>query len=743
MLSEPEILQIACDIGLGIANMHYLSPPLIHRDLKIENVLISGDGLYKLCDFGSVSVTLRPPRNAAEFQILDNDIQSHTTAQYRSPEMIDIARGFPIDEKSDIWAFGVFIYKLCYYTTPFEREGNLAILNASFSFPPKPLYSDRLKRIINVTLSEDPRLRPNIFQCLKELFSMRGMDVPIKDIYDAPTSTTWVNSSAPQDKVRKSLPIEDSSSSVDITSTVSSRGAVHVVSKAKSSEKVIPDVQPMYRGRPQNSLQKKSPVPPIPKKFNTEGDPFLIDGNSSPADKIAEDVESKYPTIEALTQSMEQQSFDFSSPTPHHLTSYSSTVLSSYSSAPEKATSVSVPNSVSQTPAYENMEQNVRNSGYSSATWVPKGYNGQSPNDAWKPASRPLMVSQGTSPIGSPSTTPAFSKHTSYDSSSSDDDETVPPARNIPPRPLSSVSRGRKSEDSSKRPDIQIHRPEKKDSRSAPPALPKRKGSREINDSRQMEPPGSEDKDRLKELLTGLSGKSTTILLEEENFQESSRYLKPLDKEGTGKSWRSGHRRSRSRQRSPYDGEDKRERSRSRSRPGHVKTTSSSLKSKINKMFETPRAVSGIQKRVSIEYTTTPSYSAENSERYEKDNRDPETIVRASSFMESEDPSQFQRPKPRKQEFNTVPKTEPSPVSNPAFSIQKRIQAFINRSPSPPPRRTAVGYGIYTDSGSPPADDTSSFEGMRKLPPRPPSKPKHLQSPRRQRSEEQIQKLRD
>jgi AP2-associated kinase len=68
--------------------------------------------------------------------------------QYRSPEMIDVYRKQPIDEKSDIWALGVFLYKLCYYTTPFEEVGQMAILNATYKFPSYPSFSDRLKTFI-------------------------------------------------------------------------------------------------------------------------------------------------------------------------------------------------------------------------------------------------------------------------------------------------------------------------------------------------------------------------------------------------------------------------------------------------------------------------------------------------------------------------------------------------------------------------------------------------------------------
>jgi len=150
-LTEPEILKIFTDVAEGVACMHYLKPPLIHRDLKVENVLISLSGntvSYKLCDFGSAAPPRPPATSAAEGRMIEDDVQRHTTLQYRSPEMIDVYRRQPIDEKSDIWALGVLLYKLCYYTTPFEEAGQMAILNASFKYPAYPQFSDRLKMLI-------------------------------------------------------------------------------------------------------------------------------------------------------------------------------------------------------------------------------------------------------------------------------------------------------------------------------------------------------------------------------------------------------------------------------------------------------------------------------------------------------------------------------------------------------------------------------------------------------------------
>ena len=153
-LTEAEILHIFSDVAEGVACMHYLKPPLLHRDLKVENVLISTSGssrIYKLCDFGSAASPRPAAKTAAEGRLIEDDVQRHTTLQYRSPEMVDVYRKQAIDEKSDIWALGVLLYKLCYYTTPFEDQGQMAILNASFKYPTYPAFSDRTKKLIGTS----------------------------------------------------------------------------------------------------------------------------------------------------------------------------------------------------------------------------------------------------------------------------------------------------------------------------------------------------------------------------------------------------------------------------------------------------------------------------------------------------------------------------------------------------------------------------------------------------------------
>ncbi|KAK3375048.1 hypothetical protein B0H63DRAFT_399549 [Podospora didyma] len=298
-LTEPEILNIFSDVAEGVACMHYLRPPLLHRDLKVENVLITMNGSvrkFKLCDFGSAASPRPAPTTVVECRLIDEDVQKHTTMQYRSPEMIDVYRKQPIDEKSDIWALGVLLYKLCYYTTPFEEQGQLAILNASYKFPSYPVFSDRLKKLIAWMLRENPQARPNIYQALREACAMQGREPPVKDIYSEASQTEPRVHARPLPSDQKSPPVV---------------GAVFSPPTAKQQS--IPEVERMRRGRlPVASQSAAHPARPNPSPHKvTNGDPFAA-LDSKPAVPDGDELSARFPTLDQFSLLHDHGSkFDF------------------------------------------------------------------------------------------------------------------------------------------------------------------------------------------------------------------------------------------------------------------------------------------------------------------------------------------------------------------------------------------------------------------------------------------------
>ncbi|CAD0114086.1 unnamed protein product, partial [Aureobasidium uvarum] len=294
-LTEPEILNIFGDVSEGVATMHYLKPPLLHRDLKVENVLITNSSkgaIYKLCDFGSTAPPRPAATNAQEGRMIEEDIQRHTTMQYRSPEMVDVWRRQPIDEKSDIWALGVLLYKLCYYTTPFEEVGQMAILNASFKYPHYPAFSSRLKALI------DPRLRPNIYQVVSEVCSMRGTPVPIKDIYAHRTQSEAGRN--------QKLP--------DLTPVASPPPAGISRASPIKQKQYIPEIAPMRRGRPTAAPQPQAAAASSAKN----SDPFaaLDSASNTIRSRAVDELSAKFPSLDEFSIAHESGGFNFGSSKP-------------------------------------------------------------------------------------------------------------------------------------------------------------------------------------------------------------------------------------------------------------------------------------------------------------------------------------------------------------------------------------------------------------------------------------------
>lgn len=59
---DPEVVcRIFYQTCKAVSHMHSQNPKIIHRDLKIENLLISSDGNIKLCDFGSATIEVHQP----------------------------------------------------------------------------------------------------------------------------------------------------------------------------------------------------------------------------------------------------------------------------------------------------------------------------------------------------------------------------------------------------------------------------------------------------------------------------------------------------------------------------------------------------------------------------------------------------------------------------------------------------------------------------------------------------------
>ncbi|KAJ3679752.1 hypothetical protein LUZ60_017763 [Juncus effusus] len=176
-LEEREILLIFRDVCNAVFAMHNQSPPIAHRDLKLENVLLGSDGKWKLCDFGSTSTNHKRFVKADEMGIEEDVIRKHTTPAYRAPEMWDLYRKDIISEKVDIWALGCLLYRICFLKPAFDGESKLQILNGNYKIPDNPKYSDEIIKLMKDLLGNLPNDRPDITQVWFRVNALLPLDL--------------------------------------------------------------------------------------------------------------------------------------------------------------------------------------------------------------------------------------------------------------------------------------------------------------------------------------------------------------------------------------------------------------------------------------------------------------------------------------------------------------------------------------------------------------------------------------
>ncbi|KAG2469544.1 AAK1 kinase, partial [Polypterus senegalus] len=182
--TEAEVLQIFCDTCEAVARLHQCKTPIIHRDLKVENILLHDRGHYVLCDFGSATNKFQNPQNDG-VGIVEEEIKKYTTLSYRAPEMVNLYSGKLITTKADIWAMGCLLYKLCFFTLPFG-ESQVAICDGSFTIPDNSRYSQDMHSLIRYMLEPDPDKRPDIYQVSYFAFKMSRKDCTVQNVQNSP-----------------------------------------------------------------------------------------------------------------------------------------------------------------------------------------------------------------------------------------------------------------------------------------------------------------------------------------------------------------------------------------------------------------------------------------------------------------------------------------------------------------------------------------------------------------------------
>eukprot|EP00760_Papus_ankaliazontas_P012725 PhM_4_TR15512/c0_g1_i1/m.9023/K08857/NEK1_4_5; NIMA (never in mitosis gene a)-related kinase 1/4/5 len=159
-LTEAEVLHIFTQLCAALNHLHCLK--ILHRDLKLQNVFLSGTKekpVVKLGDFG-ISTVLRNTHAMARTVC--------GTPYYFSPE---ICENKPYNNKSDVWSLGCILYELCTLKHAFEGANMVALMRRIIRGNPNPIpqsYSKDLASLIDAMLHRNPKARPSIRRILEE-----------------------------------------------------------------------------------------------------------------------------------------------------------------------------------------------------------------------------------------------------------------------------------------------------------------------------------------------------------------------------------------------------------------------------------------------------------------------------------------------------------------------------------------------------------------------------------------------
>ena len=149
-----EILDIAIQIANALSAAH--TAKIVHRDIKPENVMVRPDGYVKILDFGLAKLVEQKIVGLEDATAKHNQTAKGVilgTVNYMSPEQ---AKGERVDERTDIFSFGVLIYEMIAGKTPFAGNTMSETFANLINAEPQPLarYAENVPDELQLIVSK-------------------------------------------------------------------------------------------------------------------------------------------------------------------------------------------------------------------------------------------------------------------------------------------------------------------------------------------------------------------------------------------------------------------------------------------------------------------------------------------------------------------------------------------------------------------------------------------------------------
>lgn len=156
---EPALrLQWAIDTAQGMAYLHSLSPPMIHRDLKTTNLLVDRGMNVKICDFG-----------LSRYQAVDKVMTAVGTVQFAAPEVL---KHEMYSEKVDLFSYGTVMWQLYTRKAVFDGQPQLEVFQAVVMGNMPRVDAEcpkKYREVMDACWNLDPDKRPAFKEVIEQL----------------------------------------------------------------------------------------------------------------------------------------------------------------------------------------------------------------------------------------------------------------------------------------------------------------------------------------------------------------------------------------------------------------------------------------------------------------------------------------------------------------------------------------------------------------------------------------------
>ena len=241
-LDYARVIEISKQISLALSAAH--SHHIIHRDVKPHNILITNEGVAKITDFGIAKAV-----NAVT--LVGNTGTVMGSVHYFSPEQ---ARGGFVDEKSDIYSFGIVMYEMLTGRVPFDGENPVSValkhINEEIA-PPSNFVEGVPPRLEQIIMKATDKFQINRYKTAEEMYeALNNLEFVQSIVGNRSAHPVDVRGFAAANQTRENKRIEKETPEISST-------AGGVRSELGANEKDSPNSHIFGGNRIHNNVEKK------------------------------------------------------------------------------------------------------------------------------------------------------------------------------------------------------------------------------------------------------------------------------------------------------------------------------------------------------------------------------------------------------------------------------------------------------------------------------------------------------